>query len=506
MRWPTLSNRILSIDEPDYFAQAARLRSVEAFIYSFYYRVEVKSQIGLIPYLLAAAIDPPNAVFLVHVFGLLAVLASCWLLIAMAARFLGGPLPGLAAALLWLPYLEVGPGYALGGHNVLEYFPAPKLEYFQTPFVLATIYLFADGAQALARDQRRAARLLAGAGVLWAVAVLIKPSALLLGPFYLAALPFIVPRAAWGRQLLGAGAAFVVAAAVPVVLVFGPYLLNPPALAELRFNLFESTSSYAAAGATEPTIRILSLLLTGLPPLLGLGFLLGPFAVRSALRGRPAPAASPLLPLVIGSGPLLFLSSLAGCICPYYYVTIVPFLALTVTAYLAQLGTVLLQAGRRREAIAGAALLAVLYLAPQLPALAAFPAQAGTDLYLADDRARFDLDGVLGYIREHAPPDAPIWVYYNTPELYMWSDRPPATRDPQADWLSFVWSEPWFSRTVAELAAEQPAVIVGIDQARLPHPNARSITEIPQVSAWIAAHYQCNPALVRGTTVCTRNP
>ncbi len=88
-RMPTLSNRMLWIDEPTYFTQAALLRSFQTFIYAFNYRVETKTQIGLIPFILADAIDHQNAFLLLHLFGLIAVLLSCWLLIAIADRFLG---------------------------------------------------------------------------------------------------------------------------------------------------------------------------------------------------------------------------------------------------------------------------------------------------------------------------------------------------------------------------------------------------------------------------------
>ena len=108
LRWPTLSNRMLTTDEPAYLLQAARLHSLELFTYAYLYRTETKTQIGLIPYLLAQLIDPGNAILIVRIFVLLALLVSCWLLIAFARCFLGGPLTGLVAALLtafdcWLP-------------------------------------------------------------------------------------------------------------------------------------------------------------------------------------------------------------------------------------------------------------------------------------------------------------------------------------------------------------------------------------------------------------------
>src|SRR5205085_2411672 len=67
LRWPTLSNRMLTTDEPAYLLQAARLHSLETFIYGYLYRTETKSPIGLIPYLVAQLIDPGNAILIVRI-------------------------------------------------------------------------------------------------------------------------------------------------------------------------------------------------------------------------------------------------------------------------------------------------------------------------------------------------------------------------------------------------------------------------------------------------------
>jgi hypothetical protein len=59
----------------------------------------------------------------------------------------------------------VGPGYALAQHTTLEYYPAPKLEYFQTPFILGAVYLFALALSTYRDAPRRAGGLMVGAGV-----------------------------------------------------------------------------------------------------------------------------------------------------------------------------------------------------------------------------------------------------------------------------------------------------------------------------------------------------
>src|SRR5205085_7211223 len=102
-------------------------------------------------------------------------------------------------------------------------------------------------------------------------------------------------------------------------------------------------------------------------------------------------------------------------------------------------------------------------LAPQIPALHGYPAAANTDIYFMSERRRFDVEGLVAYIKDHSRPDDAIWVYYSSPEVYVLSDRHPATRDPTASYLAGYWSEPWFGRAADELAAEQPQLIVGVD-------------------------------------------
>jgi hypothetical protein len=501
LRWPTLTNRILSIDEPTYFAQAALLRSFQEFIYAFNYRVETKTQIGLIPFLLANALDPRNAILLLHLFGMIAVLLSCWLLVALADRFLGRPWLGLAATLIWVPYLNIGPAYDPGGLDVLSEFPATLLEYFQTPFILLSLYGFLWATTTAGASARRAGWVLAGSGFAWAIAVLIKPSAALLALLYLLALIVYAARegtlAKQIRVLLARGGAFAVGAALPVFLVFLPYLFNPVALAELRFNLVVVNGSYTTGSSL--LVRALTLLI-GLPPLLLLAFLLIPVLQRRHAPGAPPPA----LPLILWAGPILFLGILPGAGFLHYLIPVVPVMALAVVAYIGLLAQGWIRAGHAQRALVFCVLLAVVYWVPQLPRLARFPARMAADWYLNDDRARFDLDHLLAYIQTHTDPASTLWVYYNSPEVYLLAGRGPATRDPGGAYLSMYWTDPWFARTAAELAAAPPEMLIGIDHPRYFHPNALSLTEIPQVREIIARAYTCDSTLVRGAVICQR--
>jgi len=509
LRWPTLTNNIFSIDEPDYFAQTRRLATPFAWIYSFYFRTEIKAQVGLIPYWLAAQFGAANAVLVRHWIGLLAVLLAVWLMIAISRRFLGNPWPGVLTSLLWLPYTLVGPGYAFLGHTVLEQYPAPKLEYTQTPALLLGVYALLLALQR-SRAGQSAAWPMAGAGLAWALSMLIKPSSIALGPFYLLLVPVALPRTGsrhvWVRRAWGVVGPFLLTSGLLIGAVFVPYLWNPAALDELVFNFTNTAVAYSASGAADLLTRLLALLLTGMPPMLAGVALLAPALVGRYL-GR---TVSPLVPmgttLLLGSAGLLILVALAGCVCPHYFPPIIALLYLAVAFCLTPVFQVLWTRGRTRAAWVGGALLIAAALAPQVPALLAFPAQALVDSYRADDIRRFDLDGLLAYVDTHSRPTDPIWVYYDTSEIYLWSERLPATRDPQSNWLTTAWRDPWFARTVTDLAADRPALIIGIDQPRLPRRAAQGLDAIPQVSAWIDAHYHCDRTLVRGTTICAPSP
>jgi hypothetical protein len=498
---------MLTTDEPAYLLQAARLHSLEAFAHAYMYRTETKTQIGLIPYLLAQLIDPGSAILIVRVFVLLALLGSCWLLIAFAGRFLGSPLPGLAAALITALYAATGSGYFTEPYILGEFWLGAKLEYFQAPFILACLYAVAWGAGAAGVRPPRANWWLAAAGVSWAIAVLIKPGAILIGPVCLLSVLLLWPRASAPRARLPeqarAAAAFLAGAAAPVALVFAPYLLSPATLSELRFNLLDLNSSYAVG---PPLIVRVPALLLGLPTVLLLLFLVAPVLVGRELRGRVAAPGTRVLPMVLLAAPALFLGYLPGQALLHYLIPIVPVMALAVCGYLSLALRSLAARGRVRQAAVLPLVLVLFYLTIQAPALIAYPTVAAEDYYLNEDRAHFDLDGIVAYIKAHTNPTDSVWVYYNAPEINMLSGRPSATRDPQGDWLTFLWADPWFGRTLADLEAEAPPLIIGVNHPHLYFARAAPITEVPAVHTLLERRYRCDSALLRGAIVCVRAP
>ena len=493
-RAPLLTNQFHSIDEASYFAQAGRLHTLDAFVYAYLYRTETKSQVAVLPYLLAQLLAPAQAALWGQIFALIAIVVSGALLIAAAGRWLGSPVIGLLAAGIWLPFLEVGPGYPLPGLDPTEAFPAPLLEYWQAPCVLAAGYLALRAAES--RGPGRAAPAWGLAGLAWALAVLIKPPALVLAPLLLAA-PWALRVPASPRTYLRNAVAFGVGALLPVAAVFGPYLPRPDTWAELRFNLVDVNAAYAEV--VPLPLRAAAMLLA-FPPLLLLGWVAAPIVARRAAAGGPGR----LLAGIWWAGPVFFAGLLPGGGFAHYIIPLLPFVALATVGYGWWWLRGVAAAGHPRRAGALAAVLLGAYLLAQAPALLAMPAQLRADTFLADDRQRFDLAGLVGYIQAHSAPTDAIWVYYNTPELYTLAARRPATRMPNNEYLIAYWREPWFSRTAADLAAEQPALLIGITDPRFARAWVTPLPAIPVVQDVIARLYRCDAGAVRGAVVCTR--
>jgi hypothetical protein len=216
---------------------------------------------------------------------------------------------------------------------------------------------------------------------------------------------------------------------------------------------------------------------------------------RSTLRG---------LTLVLLAAFALFVGALPGQTKPHYLVPVVALLALAVASFIRADLWLLTARGQRRVAQSIALALSLIYLGAQIPSLAALRSDTSADSYLDDDRRRFDLDGLVAHIEAHTRPDAAIWVYFDAPEIYVLSNRRPATRDPSGSYLTQYWQEPWFSRTASELAVEQPDLIIGINEPRYTRRWALALTEIPRVGAHIARMYDCDSARIRGAIICSR--
>jgi hypothetical protein len=183
-------------------------------------------------------------------------------------------------------------------------------------------------------------------------------------------------------------------------------------------------------------------------------------------------------------------------------VSVMPMVTLAVVSYLGVALRWFAERGWSRLAMASALALSLFYFLPQVPALRVAVTLGHTDYYADGDRKLYDLDGLINYIDSHSQPDEKIWVYYNASEIYGLSNRPPATRDPEAAYLTQYWEEPWFARAKNDLIADQPRLVIGIKEPLWPTPDAQPLDKIPLVSDWIKANYTCDAAAIRGAVVC----
>jgi hypothetical protein len=492
LRGSTISNRIYSLDELSYLAQAARLHSVEAFVYAFAYRVDVKSQVSLIPFLLAQIVSPSDPIPVVRIAGVVAVALTGFLLVALARRVQLGAALGAGAALVWMLYLNTGGPLPLDPVEFMDFFVGVRLEYFQAPAILGSVYLLLAGLRAPGGGLWS----LAGAGLLCSVAILVKPSAGLLIPVGLGALVFAGRDGRgtvdWIKAVVPRVAAFLIGVVSPLFLWVLPYFFNESALAELRFNLLDVNGSYIQGYPLH--LRVLHLLLS-LPLSVLVALAVGLMAGWRRIS-RP-------LAVLLASGVAVFGGYLgSGFLLPYYGIAVAPLLALAGLGLLARTACQWRGSPVRRWGLALAPVL--ICLLAQLPTVAEFYTITSRDGYLAEERARFDLDAVVHLVRTTTKPGSAIWVYYNAPEIYTLTGRFPATRDPVGSWISGFSREPWFTRTAMDLAAEQPDLLIGIADPRYHQVAALPLTQIPEVADLIARDYRCDAERLRGVTICRR--
>jgi hypothetical protein len=495
---PTVSNNILSYDEPTYLAEARLIDTAERFVFAYHYHDETKSPVGLIPYVIADIVDLHLAEMLLHAFGLIAFGISCCILIRLSRRTVGSPTPGVAASVVWLLFTIVGPDASFGIQRARFEFLSSLLERFQTPFVLLGLLLFVETLEAYA--SARARRLAGAVGVLWALSMLIKPSVALLAPIFVLGLAWSNRKLGW-RGLVSV-VALVAGMLLPVVAFFLPYLFDRAAFEDLWFNLIVVNLTYAENNG--PIAARVIYFVTGFPIILLLLTVLSPAIVTLSSLPKRSPVAFCAVGLPILAGLAVFASSLPGHAFLHYLVPVVPLLGLGAISavYLALKG--IANRGHRLRALALGAALCLGYLIPLASSVREYFATVQNDVWAASDASRFDLDGLVTYIKQHTDASATIWVYDLTPELYVLTERRPATREPDASYLISYWHEPWFQRTADDLAHDRPELIIGIDKPIFTSQKATALTSIPRVKDLIAETYDCDHSMIRGALICTR--
>ena len=470
---PSLIDAPIFIDEPYYLAAAARLATVRDFALSFSALTETKSGYALLPHLLSGALGGEHALLVLHVLGLLAALATAGLLVALSRAVFGRALPGVAAAVVWAGWLT---------HDATT--AVVNLEHFQAPLVLAALLL-------VLRAPRHAGALLL-AGLCVGAAGLLKPPALAV------ALPLLAAVAATARPLARPAAAFCAGVALPLLVMFAPYVLVAGELDDLRFAAFELPRLYSAFSEDSLADRTRALALVVPLPLrvLLVGTVLA-FAVAAARdRAGRVPEA-----LLLGTGAVLFAAHVSGQLKAHYLVVVLPPLLL----FAAGRAATLLRALPVPPPAAAAA--AVLVTAWAL-AGASSPAfwldllREGGGLY-ARQLPGTDVDALARVVDRRTSDGDRIWVFYNAPEVYTRTDRAPATRDVVASWLTHDFRAFWLERNLRDLEREHPAVIAGLDAPRYPEP-VPGLRELPGIDRLLAERYVCDPpgSRVRGAVVC----
>lgn len=485
---PTLTNSIIFIDEPIYLNQASLLDSPEAFVFAFLYRIETKFPLGLLPYIAAERIDWQNALLILHLFGVVAVAISVYLVLSISHRAFHSFAPGAIAAIAWCIYLARDAQTA-----------STLLEYFQTPLLLASVLLFITAQQRIKVSYVN----ICVAGVLLGLAALVKPPALAVAPVMLVILGSTDRR--WidrARATLALG----VSVMLPIVVFVVPYLFRPDALEALKFSMITLTESYSLQGNASAPRKLLNLLAVmnrgDVALIVGADLVFAATFVSDTVKKVPREAATFAGEIFI-IGLALFLGYSIGQAKNHYIIPVLPFLML----FAGQVLNSTYQKARGRFtklALMGA--LGAVFAASLVPVVFYYPhlwADGGREY-----AQQMDVDAVAlaRYIDGHSTAKDRIWVYYNAPEVYWKADRKPATDDPTATFLIDSYDDFWFMRTRDQLATSQPAIIIGIQKPRFPRTKVAALTDLPDVGDLLRERYGCSSDVIANTVVCLRRP
>ena len=486
---PTLSNNIIFIDEPIYLAQAMRLNSFEAFVYAFQYRVETKFQLGLVPYVLAKIISFPNAILIVHLFGLVATGVTACLFVAISQSIFKERMPGLLALFLWCLFL-----------NTSEFTAATMLEYFQTPLILAAFWIFTS----IFQHPAKAYRILFWSGFCLGLATLVKQPALLVVPIL--ALALISPSQPYTRFLstkfLKATLLIVGGWALPIAIFVIPYFFSSSALEALNLCLFQLAGAYATS--YDPNLSILrraTSLLT----------LFGPFnlaviftSIIYFIRAKMKPqirwtTTDKYLLLAFFIGWILYVGYAVGQSKTHYLLPVLAFLFF-LPAY--QVVILLKKQKPNKRRLSIVFVIGICFLA-QFSSLRFYTNLLlnNTNFY-ASTQSNIDITTLANYIDTNSQAQDNIWVYYNVAELYWKANRHPATTEPIGSYLVNFDSPFWFNKIATELAEDKPTFIIGVDSPRLGRPDAATLIELPVIDELLNQHYECSREIIPHTTIC----
>ncbi|MGZ6322159.1 MAG: hypothetical protein ACXWQR_22980 [Ktedonobacterales bacterium] len=507
---PTLNNSVVFIDEPSYLNEAARLDTPLKFALYARYITETKFPLGLVPYIAALWLDHSHAILWVHIFGLLAVIASTVLLVALSYRAFRNYVPGILAALLWSTFLTKD-----------DMTIAPMLEYFQAPFVLAALWVFAGWVRVYSAGRLLELQnffSLVVAGGLIGAAALVKPPGVLVAPVLALGVFFATGDGARLRVRLCAAAAPLAGTSAVIAVFVLPYLLAPGALHALLFNMVELSGRYSAYQASLAIRLVVLLFRFDLADILvvEVALVLHGVILRKAWRNwsREERLQNVVSLVILGAGLALLAGYLTGQGKGHYIVPILPLLALYAWGILTIIYTRIHQS-LSRVAYTATLVLLILIATPSAYAthyLSLYSPSSASGSEYAASLPGVDAHTLAAAIVAHTRPGDSIWVYYNAPEIYWLANRKPATDEPVGTWLVDYYDQFWFQHTLLQLLQERPTVIVGFDNPRYPRARVAKVLDLPLIGTYIQSHYTCSRATAAevggpaGVEFCTLRP
>lgn len=493
-RLPTLTNYILFIDEPIYFSQAMRLPTFESFLYATEYRIETKSQYGLLPYLLALAINFEQAILVLRILGMLSYMLAACLCIAIAKRAFQTVWPAFISMFIWLIYLDYN-DFTIG---VL-------LEAFLLPLLLLSFWLFGGWL-----ENPNGRLILLWVGLVLGVAFLVKPPAILpLGVygFGIVAIKGLPSQRVEVVEVLKLYLALALGFFIPLAVLGLPYVLRPDTWPEFAFNFFSLPALYTIENRQALSFLQRVFITLRFMGMLSLFFLATSILSFSVFVWWSRKSQSRLINinqwLLLGVGLSLLIGFGTGQAKPHYVIPILPFLMLFV-GYRLYLGIVTISKDVRINLFMGLVLVGLICVG-EFQALAYY-----WGLY-SDKGAIYksslpDLDEALlvDYITVNTKPTDKIWVYYASPEIYWKSQRPPATNDPAAVFFVLFYDWRWVERNYRELERDKPVLIIGLANTHYKVEEVMAVNELPLIKDFIERDYTCSREQVPNTIICKR--
>ncbi len=508
VKFPILNNNIIFIDEPSYLNEAALVDSPQKFLFSFVYLSETKFPLGLFPYIAALWLNHAQAILLLHIFGTVAVAASCVLLLALSRRAFGSFWPGALAALEWGIFL-----------NRNDLTVAVLLEYFQVPLILGSLLVLAVWAKKYSSEapgHLRHLLPLVGAGALAGAAALVKPPGIVILPLLAVGAYFALGSSSLLRKRLLVALAPLVGGALPIGVTLLPYLFWAQARDALLFNIVDLSTQYASYQYEGSiTHRLASLLRDfNLIDVCVLGIaLFGHVLIYTLTRKRWTRVdrlENTFRLVILGSGLGLLVGYSSGQTKDNYLIAILPALSLYAWSVITlgyrwflnpepPTANHIISSPRILPRIAYSLLWVVLIIngsqAYVRHYLAEYsPAEAGGREYASTGLPGVDPHTLAAAIAARTHPGDSIWVYYNAPEIYWMANRKPATDDPEGTWLVDYYDQFWFERTLHQLQHDHPTLIVGFDDPRYPRAWAATVEDLPLIGTYLKSAYSCTQA------------